>query len=58
MKAIIGKQIGDVKVTSVKNNVARYSKKIWQVSWRRSIPISMTMDIDDFAMCYPDNVEL
>ena len=56
MKAIIGKQIGDVKVTSVKNDVVRYSKKIWQGSWRRSI--SMTMDINDFAMCYPKNVEL
>lgn len=56
MKAIIGKQIGDVKVTSVKNDVVRYSKKIWQGNWRRSI--SMTMDINDFAMCYPKNVEL
>ena len=55
MKAIIGKQIGDVKVTSVKNDVVRYSKNIWQGSWRRSI--SMTMEINDFAMCYPNNVE-
>ena len=55
MKVIIGKQIGDVKVTSVKNDVVRYSKKIWQGSWRRSI--SMTMEINDFAMCYPNNVE-
>jgi uncharacterized membrane protein len=56
MKAIIGKQIGDVKVTGVKNDVVRYSKKIWQGSWRRSI--SMTMQLNDFAMCYPNNVEL
>lgn len=56
MKAIIGKQIGDIKVTSVKNDVVRYSKKIWQGSWIRSI--SMTMKINDFARCYPNNVEL
>ena len=56
MKAIIGKQIGDVKVTSVKNDVVRYSKKIWQGSWRRSI--SMTMQLNDFAMLYPNNIEL
>ncbi len=55
MKAIIGKQVGDVKVTSVKNDVVRYSKKIWQGSWSRSI--SMIMEINDFAMCYPNNVE-
>ena len=56
MKAIIGKQIGDVKVTSVKNDVVRYSKKIWLGSWRRSI--SMTMELNSFAMLYPNNVEL
>ena len=54
MKAIIGKQIGDVKVTSVKNETVRYSKKIWQGSWRRSI--SMTMHINCFSKLYPSNV--
>ena len=55
MEVIIGKRIGDVKATSVKNGIVKYSKYFWQGSWNRSI--SVTMEINNFAMCYPNNVE-
>lgn len=54
MKATIGKQIGDIKVASIKNDIVRYSKRYWQGDWKRTI--FLTMHIDAFSVIYPQNM--
>jgi hypothetical protein len=54
MKAIIGKQIGDIKVTRVNDGIVTYSKKVWQGSWRRTIS-RLKMEEPIFCQLYPRN---
>ena len=53
MKAIIGKKIGDVKVTRVIANEVFYSKYYWQGDFRNYVRCKCKFDA--FLFMYPEN---